>query len=74
MLVDENDQDTVQVKQMREFNPAITVQPDDYIDSLAGAIADEPVRIGKTHNQPPPHERQSWRANGGTHEAALDFD
>lgn len=74
VLVDENDQDTVQVKQMREFNPAITVQPDDYIDSLAGAIADEPVRIGKTHNQPPPHERQSWRANGGTHEAALDFD
>src|SRR5690606_31867216 len=33
--------------QMRDFNPALTNQPDDYLDSGAGAISQTPVRIGK---------------------------
>lgn len=33
--------------QMRDFNPEFTNQPDDYIDSLAGAVLKTPVRIGK---------------------------
>lgn len=34
-------------KQMRDFNPLITTQPDDYIDTLAGAILETPVRVGR---------------------------
>lgn len=67
-------EDSEQVKQMRLFNPAITEQPDDDLDSLAGAISAEPVRIGKSLNKVNYKESQDWRMNGGTHEAALDFD
>lgn len=31
--------------QLREFNPALTDQPDDYIDAGAGAILETPVRL-----------------------------
>lgn len=34
-------------EQMREWIPAIKDQPDDYLDSLAGAMATQPVRIGR---------------------------
>lgn len=36
---------------MRSWNPAVTNQIDDPLDSLAGAISDEPIRIGKSHNK-----------------------
>jgi len=32
--------------QMRDWNPAVTDQADDYLDSLAGAILSSPVRLG----------------------------
>lgn len=34
--------------QMIQFNPSTTNQPDDYLDSGAGAITDTPMRIGKS--------------------------
>ncbi|HAV5267378.1 phage terminase large subunit [Acinetobacter baumannii] len=74
VLEDENGEDSAQVKQMREFNPAITDQPDDYLDSLAGAIVEAPERVGKTLNQTDYEETPNWRTNGGVHEAALDFE
>ncbi|HAV5345232.1 phage terminase large subunit [Acinetobacter baumannii] len=74
VLEDENGEDSAQVKQMREFNPAIADQPDDYLDSLAGAIVEAPERVGKSLNQTDYEETPNWRTNGGVHEAALDFE
>ncbi|WP_336007392.1 phage terminase large subunit [Acinetobacter nosocomialis] len=74
VLEDENGEDSAQVKQMREFNPAITDQPDDYLDSLAGAIVESPERVGKSLNQTDYEESPNWRTNGGVHEATLDFE
>ncbi|HCT4389956.1 phage terminase large subunit [Acinetobacter baumannii] len=74
VLEDENGEDSAQVKQMREFNPAITDQPDDYLDSLAGAIVEAPERVGKTLNQTDYEETPNWRTNGGVYEATVDFD
>lgn len=59
---------------MREFNPAITDQPDDYLDSLAGAIVEAPERVGKSLNQTDYEETPNWRTNGGVYEATVDFD
>lgn len=74
VLENENNDDSIQVKQMREFNPSITEQPDDHIDSLATAITDAPTRIGKLHRTTEAHEGVNWRENSGVIEAALDFE
>lgn len=74
VLVNENDDDAIPVTQMREFNPAITEQPDDYLDSLSTAITDAPTRLGKLHRQSQPHESPNWRTSGGVIEATLDFE
>lgn len=74
VLEDEQGDDSVQVKQMRVWNAAVADQEDDYIDSLAGAISDEPIRIGKTHNQVEDIPSQNWRATSGVYEATTDFD
>jgi hypothetical protein len=54
--------------QMRDFNPLAANQPDDYLDSGAGAVAATPVRIGKIVRKPPAAQRQDWRPSAGTHE------
>ena len=59
---------------MRMFNPAITEQPDDDLDSLAGAVVDQPERVGKIHRQNEVNQRLNLRGNSGVVEAALDFD
>lgn len=58
--------------QMKDFNPAVTTQPDDYLDSGAGAIAATPVRIGRIGGNPPPGQRHDWRPNSGVHEVELE--
>ena len=70
----EGENTSVQFKQMRMFNPAITDQEDDYLDSLAGAITDSPERIGKIHRQNEANDRPNWRTDGGVIEATLDFE
>lgn len=64
-------------QQMREWNPAVKEQPDDYLDCAARAILTEPARIGKKGgelsrktNGQQPHD---WRPNGGVHEVELDL-
>ncbi|MGS0705060.1 phage terminase large subunit [Acinetobacter sp. ANC 3781] len=71
---EEGENSSRQYKNMRMFNPAITEQPDDDLDSLAGAVTDSPERIGKIHRQNEANESPNWRTNGGEVEAALDFD
>jgi hypothetical protein len=62
--------------QMKEWNPEIKVQPDDYIESCANALIEAPVRIGKIvgdlvriANGNVTHD---WRPNGGVFEVSLE--
>ena len=71
---EEGENSSRQYKNMRMFNPAITEQPDDDLDSLAGAVTDSPERIGKIHRQNEANESPNWRTNGGVIEATLDFE
>lgn len=59
--------------QMRDFNPAIKDQDDDFIDSGAGAIAQTPVRIGRIVGKPTEVRRDDWRTNAGVHEVQVDY-
>lgn len=59
--------------QMRDFNPAVTNQPDDFIDSGAGAISETPVRIGKLVGKPTAQGREDWQPSDGDHEVAVDY-
>ena len=62
---------------MMQFNPAATNQPDDYIDSASGAIADTPVRVGRIIGQvsgnPNANGREDWRPSAGVHEVELEM-
>lgn len=60
--------------QMKDWNPALANQPDDYIDSAAGAIAATPVRIGRGHSAgiPAVQQRAIWRPDSGVHEVTLE--
>jgi hypothetical protein len=58
--------------QMKDFNPQVRDQPDDYLDSGAGAISATPVRIGKVVGKPTVSERQDWRPSAGVHEVTLE--
>lgn len=59
--------------QMRDFNPALTDQDDDYLDSGSGAIAQTPVRIGRIVGKPTEVRRDDWRTNAGVHEVQVDY-
>ena len=63
-----------QYKNMRLFNPALSIQPDDDLDSLAGAITDQPERIGKIHRTNEVNQRLNLNGNNGVFEAVLDFE
>lgn len=59
--------------QMKDFNPAMKNQPDDYLDSAAGAIASTPVRIGKIVGNPTSASREDWRPEAGVHEVTVEY-
>ena len=59
--------------QMRDFNPAVKDQEDDYLDSGAGAVAQTPVRIGRIVGKPTEARRDHWRTNAGVHEVQVDY-
>jgi len=59
--------------QMRDFNPAVNNQDDDYIDSGAGAISSTPVRIGRIVGKPTETRRDDWRPDAGVHEVQVDY-
>lgn len=59
--------------QMKDFNPAIDSQPDDYIDSGAGAITQTPIRIGKVVGKPTETHREDWRPEAGEFEVQVDY-
>lgn len=59
--------------QMKEWNPAVANQPDDYLDSGARAIRSNPVRLGKSAVNTAPLQREIWRPDAGVHEVTLEF-
>lgn len=59
--------------QMKDFNPAVRDQPDDYLDSGAGAISETPVRFGKHVATATGAVNQDWRPNAGVHEVTLEL-
>lgn len=59
--------------QLRDFNPALTDQEDDYIDSGAGGIGQTPVRIGRIVGNPTEARRDDWRPDAGVHEVQVDY-
>lgn len=71
---EEGENSSRQYKNMRMFNPAVSDQDDDDLDSLAGAVTDSPERVGKIHRQNEVNESPNWRTNGGVIEATLDFE
>lgn len=59
--------------QMKDWNPSVTDQPDDHLDSCAGAIASEPVRIGKNLVRILTGSgRQDWRPGTGVYEVEVE--
>lgn len=60
--------------QMRDWNPAATNQPDDYLDAGAGAVTDQPARIGQTVRIESASPADDWRPSGAVTEYALSDD
>lgn len=59
--------------QMKDWNPAVRDQDDDYVDVIAAACADVPERLGKLVGNRTVRERQDWRPTAGVHEVETDF-
>ena len=57
--------------QMREWNPAIPDQPDDHLDAAAGAVTDQPERVGNLVRKATTQDRDDWRPGTGVFEAEL---
>lgn len=58
--------------QMKDWNPALQNQADDYLDVLAGACNDVPERVGKLVGNPTPRDRKDWRTDAGVYEVTTD--
>lgn len=60
--------------EMKDWRPDVKEQPDNHLDAGAGALKDQPIRIGRAIGVPVPTEPAgAWRPNAGTHEVELDF-
>lgn len=59
--------------QMRDWNPAVSDQPDDYLDCAAGAITAEPVRIGRKVTTKEERKAMNWQPVQGVHDIELDL-
>lgn len=65
-------------EQMRDWNPAVDEQPDDYLDASAGACAEQPERVMRAIS--PPDQvgiptmpaADSWRPSSGVHTLELE--
>lgn len=58
--------------EMREWNPGVTTQPDDLLDAGAGAVTDQPARIGSKGQNRNDDAGQDWRPSSGVFDASLD--
>lgn len=60
--------------QMRDFNPALTKQSDDFLDSGTGAILEQPVKIAQVQKQNPvAGHGKTWRQTHGTYDVQTEY-
>lgn len=61
-------------EQMRSWNPAVTEQPDDYLDAQAECLNDQPTRIGRGPKvgNPDPQQSHDWRPSAGVYEVTVE--
>jgi hypothetical protein len=59
--------------QMREWNPAVINQPDDYLDATAVAMGHEPQRMAEALRNRNADARDDWRPGAGVFEAELEL-
>lgn len=63
--------------QMKDWNPDVKRQPDDFVDSGAGALLEAPVRIGQIvgnlDGNPSGRRDEDWRPRTGVHEVTLEY-
>ena len=60
------------IDQMRQWDPSVTEQPDDYLDAGAGAIAATPVRVTRMVGQA--KELEHWKRGVEIHDIEVQFD
>lgn len=58
--------------QMKDWNPAVKEQPDDLMDAGAGAVVDQPARIGQFIGNPNDGPGDDWRPGAQEHTYALE--
>lgn len=58
--------------QMRDWNPAITNQPDDLLDATAGAISETPERFKAIGGNSPSAQTEDWRPSAGVY--AVEYE
>lgn len=58
--------------QAADWNPAVREQPDDLLDAGAGAVTDQPARIGQSIGNGTEGPPEDWRQNTGVFEAELE--
>lgn len=58
--------------QAKDWNPAVKNQPDDLLDAGAGAVIDQPARIGQMVGNVVPLRDDDWRPSSGVFEAVLE--
>lgn len=60
--------------EMKEWDPRVLSQPDDYLDAGAACISQVPVVVGKDPARGAGvAPREEWRRGGGTQEVQVDF-
>jgi len=58
--------------QMKDWNPAIKEQPDDLMDAGAGAVTDQPARIGQNIWNQNAQDADDWRPSADSHDYELE--
>jgi hypothetical protein len=59
-------------EQMKSWDPSVRDQPDDFLDVGAGAVTDQPARIGQFVGNPNGPEGEDWRPSAAAHEYELE--
>ncbi|KVC52312.1 phage terminase large subunit [Burkholderia stagnalis] len=58
--------------QMKDWNPVLRSQPDDYLDSGAGAILQAPIRINHLVGKPTADVGKDWRQSAGVYDVTFE--
>lgn len=59
--------------QMKEWNPAVANQADDYLDAGAGAVTEQPERLDQSGRIRHAEPAEDWRPGPGVYEAELEL-